>query len=84
MMMMTIKLLQKDYMYLADRSIPLGEVQANMSRHEIADMLRTKTRRFSEDEIQRKFKRSTRQMECRGWDSCPICTPTKGELRDPG
>lgn len=54
-LMMTIKLLQKDYMYLAGRLVPIGG-QIGMSQAEIADMLRTKTRRFTEDDIRRKFK----------------------------
>jgi hypothetical protein len=54
-LMMTIKLLQKDYMYLAGRLVPIGS-QIGMSQAEIADMLRTKTRRFTEDDIRRKFK----------------------------
>ena len=54
-LMITIKLLQKDYMYLAGRLVPIGD-QIGMSQAEIADMLRTKTRRFTEDDIRRKFK----------------------------
>ena len=55
--MMTMKLLQKDYMFLADRLVPMGD-QIGMSQTELADMLRTKTRRFTEDDIQKKFKQS--------------------------
>ena len=53
--MMTMKLLQKDYMYLAGRLVPIGD-QIGMSQVELADMLRTKTRKFTEDDIRRKFK----------------------------
>ncbi|KAK4494484.1 hypothetical protein PRZ48_014782 [Zasmidium cellare] len=54
-LMMTIKLLQKDYMHLAKCLVPIGD-QIGMTQQEIADMLRTKTRRFTEEEIQAKFK----------------------------
>lgn len=53
--MMTIKLLMKDYMYLAARLVPIGD-QIGMSQTELADMLRTKTKRFTEEDIRRKFK----------------------------
>jgi hypothetical protein len=53
--MITVRLLMKDYDYLAGRLVPMGE-QIGMSRKEIADMLRTKTRRFVEEDIKRKFK----------------------------
>lgn len=53
--MMTVKLLQKDYMYLAARLVPIGD-QIGMSQVELADMLRTKTRRFTEEDIKKKFK----------------------------
>lgn len=53
--MMTVKLLQKDYMYLAKCLVPLGETQMRMTLTERAEMLRSKTRRFSEEEISLKF-----------------------------
>ncbi|KKZ66833.1 hypothetical protein EMCG_07438 [[Emmonsia] crescens] len=53
--MLTVKLLQKDYAYLAKCLVPIGE-QVHMSLDEIATMLRTKTRRFTEAEIKEKFK----------------------------
>ena len=53
--MMTVKLLQKDYMYLAARLVPIGD-QIGMSQIELASMLRTKTRRFTEEDIKKKFK----------------------------
>ena len=52
--MMTYRILRKDYLYLADCLVPIGS-QVHMTRQELADMLRTKTRRFSEAEIQEKF-----------------------------
>lgn len=52
--MMTMKLLQKDYMHLATCLVPIGD-QIGMTQQEIADMLQTKTRRFTEDEIRQKF-----------------------------
>ncbi|KGM92401.1 uncharacterized protein PADG_11603 [Paracoccidioides brasiliensis Pb18] len=53
--MITVKLLQKDYAHLAKCLIPIGE-QVHMSLDEIAAMLRTKTRRFSEADIKQKFR----------------------------
>ena len=53
--MMTVKLLQKDYMYLAARLVPIGD-QIGMSQVELADMLRTKTKMFTEDDIKKKFR----------------------------
>ena len=52
--MMTYRILIKDYLYLADCVVPIGD-QIGMSKQELADMLRTKTRRFSEEEIQEKY-----------------------------
>ena len=52
--MMTYRILTKDYLYLADCVVPMGD-QIGMSKQELADMLRTKTRRFSEEEIQEKY-----------------------------
>lgn len=52
--MMTYRILRKDYLYLADCVVPIGD-QIGMSKQEIADMLRTKTRKFSEEEIQEKY-----------------------------
>ena len=51
----TWKLLTKDYAYLADHFVPLGTAQARLSRAQVCDMLRTKTRRFTEDELARHF-----------------------------
>ncbi|CAE7208512.1 hypothetical protein PTNB73_07637 [Pyrenophora teres f. teres] len=53
--MMTLRLLMKDYLYLADHLVPIGD-QIGMGREERADMLRAKTRRFTEEDIKRKFK----------------------------
>lgn len=52
--MITIRLLRKDYLHLAKCLVPMGD-QIGMSLEEIAAMLRTKTRRFSEAEIREKF-----------------------------
>lgn len=51
---LTLKLLQKDYMHLANCLVPMGD-QIGMSQQELADMLRTKTRRFTEEDILKKF-----------------------------
>ena len=52
--MMTYRILAKDYLYLANCLVPIGD-QIGMSKQELADMLRSKTRRFTEEEIQEKF-----------------------------
>lgn len=52
--MMTYRILRKDYLYLAGCMVPIGE-QIGMSKQELADLLRSKTRKFSEEEIQEKF-----------------------------
>lgn len=52
--MMTFRILRKDYLYLAHCMIPIGD-QIGMSKQELADMLRTKTRKFSEEEIHEKY-----------------------------
>lgn len=48
--------MRKDYEHLAKCLVPIGE-QRGMSRKEVVEMLRRKTRRFSEEEIGRKFGR---------------------------
>ncbi|KAH8694182.1 hypothetical protein BGW36DRAFT_300215 [Talaromyces proteolyticus] len=53
--MMTVKLMQKDYTYLAKCLVPIGEQQIGMTLEQKAAMLRTKTRRFSEQEIKQKY-----------------------------
>jgi hypothetical protein len=49
--MLTVKLLQKDYEYLAKCMVPLGAQQANMTLQERADMLRGRTRRFPKTRV---------------------------------
>lgn len=53
-LMMTFRILRKDYLYLEDCVVPMGD-QIGMSKQELADMLRTKTRKFSEEEIEEKY-----------------------------
>lgn len=53
----TYRVLRKDYMHLTRCLVPLGD-QIGKSPKELSDMLRTKTRRFTENEIQTKFRRS--------------------------
>lgn len=55
-LMLTVTLLRKDYARLAACLVPISEEQARMSQAEIAEMLRTKTRKFSEEEIRVKFR----------------------------
>ncbi|GIZ44527.1 hypothetical protein CKM354_000772300 [Cercospora kikuchii] len=53
-LMLTYRLLTKDYAKLAECLVPIGE-QIGMSLQEIAAMLKTKTRAFTEEEIREKF-----------------------------
>jgi hypothetical protein len=53
----TYSVLRKDYMHLARCLVPIGD-QIGKSRKELSDILKTKTRRFTEKEIQTKFRRS--------------------------
>jgi hypothetical protein len=48
--------MRKDYDHLAKCLVPISEKQQSMSHEEIKDMLKTKTRKFSEEEIRRKFR----------------------------
>ncbi|KAI4114981.1 MAG: hypothetical protein LQ345_004338 [Seirophora villosa] len=52
--MMTVTLLRKDYMHLASCLVPMGD-QIGMSQEEVADMLRTKTKKFTEEDIMKKY-----------------------------
>jgi hypothetical protein len=54
--MITYHLMLKDYDYLAKCLVPIGE-QIKMSHGQRVEMLRTKTRRFTEDDIRRKFRK---------------------------
>jgi len=54
-LMITIRLIRKDYNYLADHLVPIGE-QKSMDKAELAAMLRTKTRALSDEEIRLKFR----------------------------
>jgi hypothetical protein len=55
--MITVKLLQKDYMHLAKCLVPLGD-QIGLSLEEKAAMLKDKTRRFTEEDIDFKFRKA--------------------------
>ncbi|KAH7412647.1 phosphoinositide 3-kinase regulatory subunit 4 [Cadophora sp. MPI-SDFR-AT-0126] len=50
----TFRVLTKNYMHLAKQLVPIGD-QIGMTQVELAEMLRRKTRRFSEEEIKVKF-----------------------------
>jgi hypothetical protein len=54
--MITVRLMMRDYATLAKCMVPIGEDQMAMTLAERAEMLRRHTRRFSEDEIRMKFK----------------------------
>ncbi|KAM0544805.1 hypothetical protein ACHAPJ_011635 [Fusarium lateritium] len=55
-LMVTVRLMMKDYKTLAKCLVPMGD-QIALSIDERAEMLRRHTRPFSEEEIQRKFKK---------------------------
>lgn len=50
-------------MRLAECLVPVGKVQRRMDKREIVDMLRSKTRAFSEEEIREKFGKCTTMMK---------------------
>ncbi|KAF2009316.1 hypothetical protein BU24DRAFT_468287 [Aaosphaeria arxii CBS 175.79] len=52
--MLTITLLTKNYMHLARCLVPMGE-QTEMTMEERAEMLRSKTKRFTEEDIAEKW-----------------------------
>jgi hypothetical protein len=54
-LMITYRVLTKDYMHLARCMVPIGEAQARLTLAERAEMLRSKTRRFTEEEIAAKW-----------------------------
>ena len=49
----TFRLMRKDYDHLAKCFVPISHEQRNMTHIEIIEMLRTKTKKFSESDIQR-------------------------------
>ncbi len=53
-LMITVRLLMKDYAHLAKCLVPIGD-QMDMTLEERAELLRRHARRFSEDEIREKF-----------------------------
>ncbi|OGE55611.1 hypothetical protein PENARI_c004G07315 [Penicillium arizonense] len=52
-LMLTVKLLQKDYMHLARCMVPIGPEQRQMSLEQRADMLRSRTRRLPDAYLER-------------------------------
>jgi len=54
--MISLRLFRKDYGVLADHFVPLGD-QRKLSRDEVIAMLRRKTRRFTEAELDAKFRK---------------------------
>jgi hypothetical protein len=54
--MLTITLLRKDYLHLAKCLVPIGD-QVGMSLEQTAQMLRTKTRAFTEEDVRKGFGR---------------------------
>jgi hypothetical protein len=56
--MITVRLMLHDYDTLARCMVPIGPAQIALSLDERADLLRRHTRRFSEAEIRKKFKKA--------------------------
>ena len=56
--MITVRLMLHDYKTLARCMVPIGPDQIALSLDERADLLRRQTRRFSDGEIGRKFKKA--------------------------
>ena len=52
----TFRLLRKDYDTLAKCMVPIGD-QVKLTHQEKMDLLRTKTKRFTEEEIRQKFEK---------------------------
>ncbi|KAI0439510.1 fatty acid desaturas-like protein [Xylaria telfairii] len=59
--MITVRLLMKDYAHLAKCMVPIGKEQLAMSLADRVHLLKAHTRRFSEQEIGDKFKSSSSQ-----------------------
>lgn len=55
-MMITIRLMMKDYDHLAKCLVPISDSQMSLTLDERADLLRRKTKAFSKEEIKLKFK----------------------------
>jgi hypothetical protein len=55
--MITVRLIMKDYQHLARCLVPIGD-QISLTLDERAQMLQDRTRRFSEEEIKKKFPKS--------------------------
>ncbi|ETS76340.1 hypothetical protein PFICI_11727 [Pestalotiopsis fici W106-1] len=60
-LMITIRLLQKDYKCLARCMIPIGERQLSMSMDERIALLKRHTRKFTREEIEVKFRRQSQR-----------------------
>lgn len=54
--------MRKDYDHLARCLVPIGD-QIGMSLDEVADLLRTKTRRFTEADIKKKYPKSLKPTD---------------------
>jgi hypothetical protein len=56
-LMLTLTLMRRDYAHLATCFVPIGEEQIRLAQTPgaVEAMLRTKTRKFTEEDIRRKF-----------------------------
>jgi len=57
-LMVTVRLMMKDYETLARCMVPIGDMQIAMTLEERAEYLKRHTRRFTEEEIREKFKKA--------------------------
>jgi hypothetical protein len=57
-LMITVRLLMKDYRTLARCMVPIGEEQMSMSMDDRMALLRRHTLRFTEEEIRHKFNKA--------------------------
>ena len=61
-LMITFSLLAKNYEYLARCLVPMGD-QMSLSMEERAEMLRSKTRQFTEEEIAAKWAKQSAKLK---------------------
>lgn len=56
-LMLSYRLFTRNYLALAKCLVPIGD-QIGLTQLELADLLRSKTRMFTEDDIRKKFRKS--------------------------
>lgn len=56
-LMITVKLMQKDYLHLAKCLVPIGD-QIHLTMEERVTLLKRHTRKFTAEEIRQKFRKT--------------------------